>query len=139
MNIWQIVMVFMIVGMIPPALITSFFAKRLNYMESDDISPPEFSGQKTEMLKYSGHTEQPFDEVMQIIDRQWIISYSDRRNYVLKFRTDSRMLSWGLGGYIKMDEGENLLIIVYPMYPKSGREMKLVKQVLLLMKTILTE
>lgn len=139
MNLWQIVLVFIIVGMIPPALMTSLFAKRLNYMESDDITPPEFSSQKTDMLKYTGRNDLPFDEVLQIIDRQWIISYSDRKNRVLKFRTDSRMASWGLGGYIRMDEGENLLMIVYPMYPRSKREIKLVNQVLLLMRTILTQ
>lgn len=137
MNFWQILLAFLIAGMIPPAIITVYFSKRLNYMESDDMNPPEFSGQKKAIFKYKGRTKQPFDEVLQRVDRQWIVSYSDRENCVLKFRTDARMTSWGFGGYIKMYEGEKVIVIVYPIFPKSKRERIMVNQIIRIMGTIL--
>lgn len=142
MNIWQVILVFVIVGMIPPAILTAYFSKRLNYMESDNIDPPQFKGQKKEVFNFKSNTKYPFDEVLQQVDRQWIISYSDRKNRVLKFRTDSRMVSWGLGGYMKMtdDDEEGLYrveVIVYPMYPKSKRERVMVSQILRIIRTIL--
>lgn len=137
MNFWQILLVFVIVGMIPPAIITAYFSKRLNYMESNDINPPEFSGQKKAVFKFKGRTKCPFDEVLQRVDRQWIISYSDRKNCVVKFRTDSRMTSWGFGGYIKMEQGENVTVIVYPIFPESKREKIMVNQILRIMRTVI--
>lgn len=136
-NLWQAGLVFFIVGMIPPAIITYYFSKRLDYMESDDPDSPSFSGQKTALFHFNGRTEQPFDEVMQRIDRQWIISYSDRKKSILKFRTDARMASWGLGGYLKMEDKETILVIIYPIYPRSKREKLMVDQLLQLMKSVL--
>lgn len=130
-------LVFFIVGMIPPAIITYYFSKRLDYMESDDPGPPSFSGQKTALFHFTGRTEHPFDEVLQRIDRQWIISYSDRKKSILKFRTDARMISWGLGGYLKMEDKETILVIIYPIYPRSKREKLMVDQLLQLMKSVL--
>jgi hypothetical protein len=136
-DLLQMGLVFFIVGMIPPAILTLFLAKRLDYMESDDTNPPSFSGQKTELFHFKGRTEQPFDEVMQRVDRQWIISYSDRKKGILKFRTDARMAAWGLGGYMKMEDKESILVIVYPIRPRSKRERLMVEQLLLLMKSVL--
>lgn len=130
-------LVFFIVGMIPPAIVTFFYAKRLDYMESDDMEPPSFAGQKTMLFQFKGRTDHPFDEVMQRIDRQWIISYSDRKKGILKFRTDTRMISWGLGGYLKMEDKENILVIVYPIHSRSKREKIMVDQLLELMKSVL--
>jgi hypothetical protein len=64
-------------------------------------------------------------------------SYEEWKNCVLKFRTDARMRSWGFGGYIKMDENENLLVIIYPMFPKYKRERIMVDQLFLIMKNVL--
>lgn len=136
-DFFQMGLVFFIVGMIPPAIITLFFAKRLDYMESDDLDPPSFSGQKMERFHFKGRTQQPFDEVLQRIDRQWIISYSNRKEGVLKFRTDARMAAWGLGGYLKMEDKETILVIVYPIQHQSQREKQMVDQLLLLMKSVL--
>lgn len=135
--LWQGGVVFLIVGMIPPGIITLFFAKRLDYMESDDLEPPSFSGQKSEQFHFKGRTAQPFDEVLQRVDRQWVISYSDRKKGILKFRTDARMAAWGLGGYIKMIDKETVLVIVYPIQPRSQREKLMVDQLFLLMRSIL--
>lgn len=136
-NFWQSALVFFIVGMIPPGLITLYYSKRLDYMESEEQEPPSFSGQKKATFSFKGRTRSPFDEVMQRIDRQWIISFSDRKNQVLKFRTDSRMASWGLGGYLKMDDEENITAIVYSIHPKSKREALMVNQTLRILKSIL--
>ena len=135
-DFWQMLLVFIIVGMIPPVIITAYFSKRLNYMESDDMNPPEFTGQKKAIFNFKGRSKCPFDEVLQRIDRQWIVSYSDRKNCVVKFRTDARMTSWGFGGYIKMAEGEKVTVIVYPMYPKSRRERIMVNKIMRSMRTI---
>lgn len=135
--LWQAALVFFIVGMIPPALITYYFSKRLDYMESDDLNPPSFSGQKTALFHVKSHSDHPFDEVMQRIDRQWIISYSDRKQGVLKFRTDARMTSWGLGGYLKMKDRETILVIIYPVRLRSKREKLMVEQLLKLMVSVL--
>lgn len=106
-------------------------------MESDDSDPPSFSGQKTTLFHFRGRSENPFDEVMQRVDRQWIISYSDREKKILKFRTDARMISWGLGGYLKMEDREHILVIIYPIHPQSKREKLMVDQLLQLMKSVL--
>lgn len=136
-NLWQALLVFFIVGMIPPGLITLYFSKRLDYMESDNREPPSFIGQKKAMFTFKGRTGHPFDEVMQRIDRQWIISFSDRENRMLKFRTDARMASWGLGGYLKMEKENSVTVVIYPIHPRSKREALMVNQTLRVMKTIL--
>lgn len=135
-SFWQAVLVFVIVGMIPPAIMTFYYSKRLNYMESDNIEPPQFEGQKKATFLIKRNNKSSFDEVLQKIDRQWIISYSDRKNGVLKFRTDARMTSWGLGGYAKMEEDDKVLVIIYPVHPSSAREKKMVVQTLRIMRTI---
>lgn len=135
-SFWQAVLVFVIVGMIPPAIMTFYYSKRLNYMESDNIEPPQFEGQKKATFLIKKNNKSSFDEVLQRIDRQWIISYSDRKSGVLKFRTDARMTSWGLGGYIKMEEEDKVLVIIYPIHPNSPREKKMVVQTLRIMRTI---
>ncbi len=134
---WQGVLVFLIVGVIPPALITAFFSKRLDYMESEKLEPPSFSGQKKAVFQFKGRSDSPFDEMMQRIDRQWIISYSDRKNRILKFRTDARMTSWGLGGYLKMEDEETVTVIVYPIRPRSKRDRLFVNQTLRLVHSVL--
>lgn len=135
-SFWQAVLVFVIAGMIPPAIMTFYYSKRLNYMESDNIEPPQFEGQKKATFLIKRNNKSSFDEVLQKIDRQWIISYSDRKNGVLKFRTDARMTSWGLGGYAKMEEDDKVLVIIYPVHPSSAREKKMVVQTLRIMRTI---
>lgn len=134
---WQGILVFLIVGVIPPAVFTSFFYKRLDYMESEKLDPPSFRGQKKAVFHFSGRTKCPFDEVLQRVDRQWIISYSDRTNRILKFRTDARMISWGMGGYLKMEDEEKVTVIVYPVRSGSKREKLFVNQTLRLMHAIL--
>lgn len=137
-DLLQMGLVFFLVGMIPPAVITCFFAKRLDYMESDDTMPPPFTGQKSARFPVKMRKEQPFDEVMQRIDRLWIISYSDRKKGVLKFRTDARVFSWGLCGYLKMeDDMKHFQVIVYPIHARSQRENMMVEQLLEFMKTAL--
>src|SRR5690554_8076100 len=64
-DFWQSVLVFFIVGMVPPGLITLYYAKRLDYMESDNQAPPSFEGQKEAVFQFKGRTEKPFDEVLQ--------------------------------------------------------------------------
>lgn len=137
MDSWQSALVFFIVGVIPPAVITAFFYKRLDYMESEKLDPPSFAGQQKAQFQFKGRTKQPFDEILQRVDRQWIISFSDRKNHVLKFRTDSRMISWGLGGYLKLEDDESVTVIVYPIRPRSKREKLFVNQTLRLMHSIL--
>jgi len=136
-ELWQAALAFFIVGMIPPGIITLYFSRRLDYMESNNLNPPSFSGQKKAVFQFKGRTKCPFDEVLQRVDRQWIISFSDRKNQILKFRTDARMVSWGMGGYLKMEDEETVIVIVYPIRPKSKREKLLVNHTLRLMHTIL--
>jgi hypothetical protein len=136
-NLLQAAMVFFIVGVIPPGLITAWFSGRLNYMESENLDPPLFSGQKRATFHFNGHTKHPFDEVLQRVDRQWIISFSDRKNHVLKFRTDARMFSWGMGGYLRMEDNKKITVIVYPINPKSEREELFLNQLLRVMSSIL--
>lgn len=121
-DFWQILVAFIINGVIPPAIITSFFYNRLEYMESEIDDPPKFKGLKKMNLPFKSHTSCPFDEMMQKVDRQYIISYSDRKRKILKFRTDTRMLSWGIGGYLKMLEDNTVEVYVYPVFKNSRRE-----------------
>lgn len=118
----QLLIAFIINGVIPPAIITSFFYYRLEYMESKDENPPKFSGVKSMQIPFQGRTSCPFDEIMQRVDREYIISYSNRKNQILKFRTDTRMLSWGIGGYIRMIDNNIMEVFVYPIHKKSRRE-----------------
>ena len=106
-NYWQLLVAFIINGVIPPAIIISFFYKRLEYMESEDDSPPKFSGVKSKNLLYKA-----------------------RKNKILKFRTDSRMLSWGIGGYLRMANDETIEVFVYPIHKHSRREKLILNQTL---------
>lgn len=136
-NFWQVSLVFFLVGVIPPALFTVYFFRRLDYMETEQLTPPSFSGQKKGRFTFRARSSCPFDEVLQRIDRQWIISFSDRKNKVLKFRTDARMMSWGLGGYLSMVEDDAIEVVVYPMYPRSKRERLMLTQLLRAMASVL--
>ena len=129
-NFWRLFIVFIINGVIPPAIITSFFYNRLEYMESKDENPPKFSGVKSMQIPFKARTNCPFDEIMQRVDREYILSYTNRQNQILKFRTDSRMLSWGIGGYIRMIDNHTMEVFVYPIHKKSRREMLLLNQTL---------
>ena len=135
-NFWHLLVAFIINGVIPPAIITSFFYNRLEYMESEVDSLPQFKGVKTRVLSFKSRTSCPFDEMMQKIDRQYIISYSDRKNKILKFRTDTRMLSWGIGGYLKMLDNETVEAYVYPVFKNSKREELTTNQVLRVIHSI---
>lgn len=134
----KLAIVFFIAGIIPPAVITMFFYKRLDYMESENINPPNFKGQKKMEFKCSlRSSKNHFDEIMHRVDKTWIISFSDRENKILKFRTDTRTLSWGIGGYVKLNEENRVTVIVYPMYADSRREEKYLYQTLRLMRVVL--
>ena len=135
-NFWQISVAFIINGVIPPAIITSFFYNRLEYMESEIDDPPKFKGLKTMELPFKSRTSCPFDEMMQKIDRQYIISYSDRKRKILKFRTDTRMLSWGIGGYLKMLDDQTVEVYVYPVFKNSRREELTLNQTLRILHSI---
>lgn len=135
-NFWHLLVAFAINGVLPPAIITSFFYNRLEYMESEIDDPPHFKGLKTLELPFKSRTNSPFDEIMQKIDRQYIISYSDRKNKILKFRTDSRMLSWGIGGYLKMLDNETVEVYVYPVFKNSRREELTLNQTLRVLHSI---
>lgn len=129
-DFWQLAIAFIINGVLPPAIITSFFYRRLEYMESEDDTPPQFKGVKVLDIPFEARTSCPFDEMMQKIDRQYIISYSDRKNKILKFRTDSRMMTWGLGGYLRMYDNNTVEAYVYPIRRNSRREGLTVNQTL---------
>ncbi len=137
-SLLKLAIVFFIAGVLPPAVITMFFYKRLDYMESEDINPPNFKGQKKEEFKCSlRSSKNHFDEIIHRIDKTWIISFTDRENNVLKFRTDARVLSWGIGGYVKLNEDDSVTVIVYPMHADSRREEKYLYQTLRLMRVVL--
>jgi len=136
-DLWHAALVFFLAGVIPPALITAYFFRRLDYMETEKLDPPSFSGQKRARFTFKARTDSPFDEVMQRIDRQWIISFSDRKNRVLKFRTDARMMSWGLGGYLSMKDDQTVEVIVYPIHPSSRREQLMLTQLLRVISSVL--
>ena len=135
-NFWQVMIVFIINGVLPPAIITSFFYNRLEYMELENDEPPTFKEVKTMKLPFKARTSCPFDEMMQKVDRQYIISFSDRKKKVLKFRTDTRMLSWGIGGYLKMEDDNTVLVYVYPVFKHSRREELVLNQTLRILHSI---
>jgi hypothetical protein len=56
---------------------------------------------------------------------------------VLKFRTDARMMSWGLGGYLRMMEDNVVEVTVYPIHPRSKREELMLTQLLRVMDSVL--
>lgn len=134
-NYGHLLVAFFINGIIPPVVIASFFYKRLDYMESEKIDPPTFDGIQKKKLPFKAHTNKPFDELMHKVDRQYIISYSDRENKILKFRTDTRMLAWGISGYIKMIDSENVEVVVYSII-RSRRDTLTVNQTISILQSI---
>lgn len=136
---WQLLVVFFIAGVLPPAVITRFFYGRLDYMESENPEPPTFSGQKKAVINFKARSVNHFDEILLRIDRNFVVSYSDRENHVVKFRTDTRILSWGVCGYVKMLDIDKVQAIVYPMNADSKREEKILLQTLRLLKSILEQ
>lgn len=135
---WQLAVVFVISGVLPPAFLTMLFYRKLDYMESDDLDPPRFSGTKNLTIFYKPRTRRVYDEVFQKIDKGFIVSYSDKASGVIKFRTDSRVLSWGVCGYVRLMDDERIEAIVYSMNADSKREEKVLLQTLKLLDAILT-
>lgn len=134
---WQLALVFIISGVLPPAFLTMLFYKRLDFMESEDTDAPKFSGSMTDMIDYTPRGERVYDEILQRVDRGFIISFSDRESRVIKFRTDSRVLSWGVCGYLKIKDNNQVEAVVYSMNPKSKKEKKLMLQTVRLLNAIL--
>lgn len=134
---WQLALAFFIAGVLPPAILTWFFFKRLDYMESEDITPPKFSGSRKITMNFKSRSANHFDEILQRIDRGFIISFSDREKQVVKFRTDTRVLAWGIGGYVKMLNDNQIEVIVYPMIADSRREEKILLQSIRLLHALL--
>ena len=137
-HLWQLFLVFLIAGMLPPAVITAIFYKRLDYMESENPEPPAFSGFKRAFLVFRSRSSNRYAEMLQKIDRNFIVSYSDREAGVVKFRTDGRILAWGVCGYVRLLEDERVEAIVYPMNPDSKREEKILLQTLRLLQSVLS-
>ena len=106
-------------------------------MESGDTDTPKFSGSMTDMIDYTPRGERVYDEILQRVDRGFIISFSDRESRVIKFRTDSRVLSWGVCGYLKIKDNNQVEAVVYSMNPKSKKEKKLMLQTVRLLNAIL--
>ena len=138
-NFWQISVAFILNGVIPPAIITSFFYNRLEYMESENDEPPTFEGLKKMELPFKAKRSCPFDELMHKVDRQYIISYSNREKRIVKFRTDARMLSWGISGYLKMVDDTTVIAYVYPVLKNSRREELILNQTLRVLYSIFNQ
>lgn len=136
-RIWQVILVFLIVGTIPLAAIIAFFYKRLNYMESDELEPPKFSGHKEVHLPFKTRSPHNFEEIIQRVDREWIVSFADRKKRILKFRTDARMSAWGIGGYIKPENDDTVLVVLYPMFPNSKHDERMMRQTICIMESVL--
>lgn len=134
---WQLLLVFFIAGVLPPAVITCFFYRRLDYMESENPDPPAFSGQKKALLTFRARSNNPYAEMLQKIDRNFIVSYSDKEACVIKFRTDCRIMSWGVCGYVRLLDDGKAEAIVYPMNADSKREEKILLQTLRLLRSVL--
>ncbi|MDR1517440.1 MAG: hypothetical protein LBS52_04980 [Dysgonamonadaceae bacterium] len=136
-NLGQLMLVFSVTGVLPPMVITAFFSKKLDYMESENTNPPDFKGQQRAVFAFKPHSAgNAFHEVWQIMDRNWIISFSDSQGHVLKFRTDSRVMSWGIGGYVRLSDDYMLEVVVYPIFENSKSEEHFVNQTMQMMKTL---
>lgn len=106
-------------------------------MESENQEPPTFSGQKKATFVFKTRSNNHYAELLQKIDRSFIVSYSDKEARIVKFRTDSRIMSWGVGGYVKLLDANKVEAIVYPMIADSKREEKILLQTLRLLKAVL--
>ena len=138
-NIWTLIAGFVVLCVLPPVFITAIFYKPLDYMESDDLNPPRFKGQREATFRINPRSRNPFDDVMQRIDRRWIISFSDRKNHVLKFRTASRMMAWGIGGYVKMNDDLTVQIVVYPVSSSSLLTEKVMESTLASLRSLFAD
>lgn len=136
-ELWQLVLVFTIAGIVPPAFLTMLFYRKLNYMELESSDPPTFEGQLEMLMPFKSRSLNHFNDVFQKIDKGFIVSYSDRDSRVVKFRTDSRVLAWGVCGYVKILDDNTVKAIVYPMNADSKREEIILNQALSLLRTIL--
>ena len=134
---WQWLLVFLIAGVFPPAVLTWLFYKRLDYMESEKQDPPAFSGQKKATFNFKARSNNHYAEMLQKIDRNFIVSYSEKEANIVKFRTDSRIMSWGVGGYVKLLDNSKVQTIIYPINADSKREEKVLLQTLRLLRSVL--
>jgi hypothetical protein len=138
-NGWLLTGGFLLLCVFPPAVVTAIFYKRLDYMESEDLNPPQFKGRREAVFRLNPHSSHPFDDVMLRIDRRWIISFSDRKNHILKFRTDSRMMAWGVGGYLKMNDDLTVQIVVYPVSSSSLLTEKVMESTLASLRSLFAD
>lgn len=139
LSFFKLFLVFLVVGVLPPALITSYFYKKLNFVESEDINEPNFPHQRKIILSFRQMSlkQRPFDELMVRVDRQWVLMFTDRENQILKFRTDTRIFSWGVGVYLKMIDSKTVNVIVYPIMPMTKHDVRVINHTLRLLQSVL--
>ncbi len=139
LSFFKLFLVFLIVGVLPPALITLYFYKKLNYIESEDINEPDFPHKRKIVLPFKQMSlkQRPFDELMVRVDRQWVLTFTDRENQILKFRTDTRIFSWGVGVYLKMIDSKTVSVVVYPIMPMTKHDVRVINHTFRLLQSIL--
>ncbi|MCB9002006.1 MAG: hypothetical protein H6537_08560 [Bacteroidales bacterium] len=110
---------------------------KYNYLESEELNEPIF-GDKLEKTTKLKNIPFDFNEVKNKIQEKWRITYFDSRNNIIKYRSKMKFNSWGVGGFLKIDN-ETAKIISFPIVGYSRRDNKLVTEMIELTEKIINK
>lgn len=104
-------------------LISVSFKPRYNYLESVELKEPDFKDKYEKMIE-TEHALFDFNEVKNKIQERWVITFFDSQNMILKYRSDIKFNSWGVGGFLKMGK-DTIKIISFPIlgYTRKGQRL----------------
>lgn len=108
--------------------ITATLKPKYDYLESEEINEPAF-GDKCEKSILIENSTRSFNEIENEIQKKWVLTHSDEKHNIIKFRTKIRFSSWGVGVVLKFDK-ENIRIISYPITGYTQKSNKLAMQMI---------
>ncbi|MFO8021062.1 MAG: hypothetical protein R6U65_01245 [Perlabentimonas sp.] len=123
-NILSIGLIFSIIySLVYSAGISVSLKPKYDYLESEEINEPAF-GDKCEKSILIEDSRRSFKEIKNEIQKKWLLTHSDEKHNIIKFRTNISFSSWGAGVVLKFDK-ENIKIISYPItgYTQKGNKL----------------
>jgi len=95
----------------------SFFKAKFKFLETDKPIEKRF-GNSESIVNID--TELDFDKFTQSINIDFVTTYIDKKNYLIKLRDKFKLFSWGAAAVVKIDN-KSVMINSFPMNGSSNR------------------
>lgn len=95
----------------------SFFKAKFKFLETDIPIEKRF-GNIESIVNID--TELDFDKFKQSISTDFVTTYVDKKNYIIKLRNKFRLFSWGAAAVVRFDN-KSVMINSFPMNGSSNK------------------